>query len=215
MTATTRAAEKAEEIASDSADLLAGQVPGDPDKAVGHPLHPATVHWPIAFLTACFGLTTITLLPANLYPSFFLPPPSAIPSLVHYSAGAAVLSSVPAIVTGAGEAYKLAKKEYKEKGSWEAVFDNSWNMKDDGGRKLKMTVKHASLNDVVIFLAAYNWYHGWAHPYDPIPAIVLALNAVAFPALLYSAMLGGRMVYEYGMGVQRQGAGKQVREKDE
>ena len=65
--------------------------------------------------------------------------------------------AIPAIVTGAGEAYELTRKEYLEKGSWSEVFDSAWNMKDNGGRKLKMTMKHASANDAVVALAAYNW----------------------------------------------------------
>jgi hypothetical protein len=31
-------------------------------------------------------------------------------------------------------------------------------MKDEGGRKVYMTVKHASMNDAVVALAGFNWY---------------------------------------------------------
>lgn len=66
----------------------------------------------------------------------------------------------------------------------------------------------------------------------PIPTVNKALGAVALPALLYcecdrlgvcpavlykvdvlAAMLGGKMVYEFAMGVQRQGQGKEIREQ--
>ncbi|WWC58884.1 uncharacterized protein I303_101429 [Kwoniella dejecticola CBS 10117] len=209
-------AQKAEEVAHESSQLLQGQVPisGYEDYSAGHPIHPATVHWPIAFLTLSFGITSLDLLPLSLYPTSVLPPRATLGTLALYSAGAGVVSALPAIITGAGEAYELVRKEYKEKGeNWGKVIDSAFNMKDTGGRKVKMTVKHASLNDMVVGLAAYNWYRGVYYPGEKLPQITLLLNAIALPALLYSAMLGGRLVYEYAMGIQRQGHGKEVKEK--
>ena len=100
----------------------------------------------------------MTLLPAQYYPSALLPTQAAMPAIAHWSAAAAVITAVPAIVTGIGEGYELIRAQYIEKGSAAALWDASWNMKDDGGRKVKMTVKHASLNDAVVGLAAFNWY---------------------------------------------------------
>jgi hypothetical protein len=68
-----------------------------------------------------------------------------------------VITAFPAIITGIGEAYELIRSEYLRKGSWGKVFDYAWNMKDDEGRKIKMTIKHASMNDMVVALAAWNW----------------------------------------------------------
>lgn len=31
-----------------ASQLTQGKIPGHPDKDMGHPIHPATVHWPIA-----------------------------------------------------------------------------------------------------------------------------------------------------------------------
>ncbi|WWD09700.1 hypothetical protein V865_007828 [Kwoniella europaea PYCC6329] len=205
---------KAEEVAHESSQILQGQVPGHDDLSAGHPIHPATVHWPIAFLTASFGISTLDLLPLSLYPTSVLPPRATLSTLGFYAAGAGVVSALPAIITGAGEAYELIRKEYFEKGrDWSKVVDSAWNMRDNGGRKVKMTIKHASMNDMVVALAAYNWYRGWFYPGEPLPQTTTILNALALLALLYSAMLGGRLVYEYAMGIQRQGHGKQVKEK--
>ena len=44
----TDAAARVEEPIHEAHELLQGQVPGNPDKALGHPIHPSTVHWPIA-----------------------------------------------------------------------------------------------------------------------------------------------------------------------
>ena len=40
-------AKKAEQVVHEGARAGTGQVPGT-DMAMGHPIHPATVHWPIA-----------------------------------------------------------------------------------------------------------------------------------------------------------------------
>lgn len=80
-----------------------------------------------------------------------------MPAIAHYSAAAAVITAIPAIITGIGEGYELVREQYLQKGSWGKVWDDSWNMKDEGGRKVKMTVKHASMNDAVVGLAAFNW----------------------------------------------------------
>nr|XP_031859241.1 uncharacterized protein CI109_005269 [Kwoniella shandongensis]KAA5526313.1 hypothetical protein CI109_005269 [Kwoniella shandongensis] len=213
-TTTKDVARKAEDVAHEASVLLTGQVPNS-DLAMGHPIHPATVHWPIAFLSATFSLSALTLLPPSYYPSSFLPAQAVIPSLAHYSAAAGVITAIPAIITGLGEGYELIRAQYLIKGSWTKLFDDAWNMKDEGGRKVKMTVKHASLNDIVVGLAAWNWYRGYAYPNQPLPRINILLGAIAIPGLFYSAMLGGKLVYEYAVGVQRQGAGKQIKEKEQ
>lgn len=41
-------AAQVEEPIHESHQLLQGQMPNNPDKALGHPIHPSTVHWPIA-----------------------------------------------------------------------------------------------------------------------------------------------------------------------
>jgi hypothetical protein len=64
---------------------------------------------------------------------------------------------VPAIVTGIGEGYELVRAQYLQKGTWGKVFDDAWNMRDEGGKKVKMTITHASMNDAVVALAGYHW----------------------------------------------------------
>lgn len=41
-------AARVEEPVHQAHQLLQGQMPNNPDKALGHPIHPSTVHWPIA-----------------------------------------------------------------------------------------------------------------------------------------------------------------------
>ena len=81
-----------------------------------------------------------------------------MPAIAHYTAAAAVVTAIPAIVTGLGEGYELIRNQYKIKGTWGKVMEDAWGMKDEGGRKVYMTVKHASMNDAVVALAGFNWY---------------------------------------------------------
>ncbi|KAI9638655.1 uncharacterized protein MKK02DRAFT_32052 [Dioszegia hungarica] len=202
----------AEDAVHKGSTFLQGQIPNS-DVAMGHPIHPSTVHFPIAFLSAAFGLTSLSLLPTSLYPSSILPATGVIPGLAYYSAAAGVITAAPAIITGLGEAYELIRKERKVKGSWGAVADATWNMSDTGGQKVKTTLTHASMNDMVVALAGYNWYRGAYYPSQALPKWVIYGNALALPALLYSAYLGGKLVYEYAMGVQRQGAGLDIKKQ--
>jgi len=199
----------AEQKAHEASTLLQGQVPNtDGDVAIGHPIHPGTVHWPIAFLSASFGITTLQLLPLSLYPASLLPPVATLTALAHYSAGAGALTAIPAIVTGFGEAYELIRVQVRQKGSLSKVLEDAWYLKDEGGKKVKTTITHASMNDLVVGLATYNWYRGWKYPTTALPKFSFYANAAALPLLLYSAYLGGKLVYEYGVGVKRQGSSK-------
>lgn len=47
-------AARVEEPVHEAHQLLQGQMPNNPDKALGHPIHPATVHWPIAVSPSTF-----------------------------------------------------------------------------------------------------------------------------------------------------------------
>ena len=87
-----------------------------------------------------------------------LPAQATLPALAHYSAVAGVVTALPSLITGFGEGYELIRAQYLQKGSWSKLLDDSWNMRDIGGQKVKHTVTHASMNDAVVALAAVNWY---------------------------------------------------------
>lgn len=44
-----------------ASQVLQGKVPNHPDKDMGHPIHPATVHWPIA--VSSFWIRSVLLQP--------------------------------------------------------------------------------------------------------------------------------------------------------
>jgi hypothetical protein len=97
-----------------------------------------------------------------------LPPVSTLTALAHYSAGAGALTAIPAIVTGFGEAYELIRAQVQQKGSLSKVLEDAWYLRDMGGKKVKTTITHASMNDIVVALATYNWQVGAISLEDPL-----------------------------------------------
>lgn len=79
--------------------------------------------------------------------------------------------------------------------------------------RLKTTITHATLNDLVVGIAAYNWWTRRSLPNLGLPRFNAYLSAAAIPIFLYSAYLGGSLVYEYGVGVQRQGKAVEIKER--
>jgi hypothetical protein len=86
-------AARADGPAHEGSQLLQGKVPSDDSKSMGHPIHPATVHWPIA-VSPFYSLIPLSLrcvpyhvlipfLPSR--PRVFVPHtpvPSSLPSRV-------------------------------------------------------------------------------------------------------------------------------------
>jgi uncharacterized membrane protein len=122
--------------------------------------HSATVHFPIGFLTLSFALDTLQLLPAVTHGLTYLkvfPPAAVVNTLSHYTGAAGLLSAVPSILTGLSELYGMWKGQVEEKGLKGSVADAAVK-KDIKGEKLKTTLTHATLNDIVLGIAAYNWF---------------------------------------------------------
>jgi len=176
-----------------------------------HPIHPSTVHLPIAFLLAASSLDIFTYFTQSV-PSLTQPIASLFASantaattgaiIYHTSlfsyAGtiAGILTALPAISSGAAEAYAMI----------------SANGLDLQNPKIKVTLIHAALNDLALAGAIYNW---WTRR-DVQGFLPSGLNTVISSIMLgtvaYSAFLGGGLVYTHGVGVQRMGKGKE--EKD-
>jgi uncharacterized membrane protein len=79
--------------------------------------------------------------------------------------------------------------------------------------KVKVVVAHALLNDVAVAGAFYNyWTRSKAEWFMPSCVNVL-ISSVMLGGVICSAYLGGSLVYTHGVGVQRQGDGKAIKEK--
>lgn len=83
--------------------------------------------------------------------------------------------------------------------------------------KVKTTIAHAAINDIVIAASAYSWW--CRRQAGSVEMLKEGLNPVAYEpqgwmvgmsvvlgvAILFAANLGGTLVYHYGMGFVQRG----------
>jgi len=164
-----------------------------------HPIHPAIVHFPITFITltglldmfhaAASSPATAPLIQSalkSLDAQVYL---NAIPLFSYYTTILALITAIPAIITGGMELMPLIQR--------------------DGLNtpKARTGVAHAMLNDLGVFALAYNWWTRRAvNDFAPSTTNLAISVALALPASSFAAYLGGSLVYEYGMGVGRASA---------
>jgi len=178
-----------------------------------HPIHPSTVHFPIAFLT---GSNILNLLyGACLYTPALVPfavdkeNTGTIAILGYFLNLTGIVTSIPAVLTGFAELYAMIQ------GRGLMVYDKKLDCKVIEP-VVKTTLTHATLNDIAVGAAVYNWIMERNHPlqdYRPAGHQVL-LSGVALGLTFYAAYLGGGLVYEHGVGVQRMGLGKELKDKE-
>lgn len=184
----------------------------------GHPIHPALVHFPVTFLSVGFALDAIhglasTALAPKALTTLVLDNQSDLARLAYLAHVAGFLTALPAVVTGAAELIGMWSKQ----GLREEVRAASDGRVVSTGlnQKLRTTLTHAGLNDVAVAVSAYAWWTR-RHVHDHMPTgFSLLLSALTLPGLFYSAYLGGSLVYEHGVGVMRQGSGKQIKQRGE
>jgi len=179
-----------------------------------HPVHPATVHFPIAFLTTANILNllygTSLFLPALFPFSIDKQNTGTITILGYFANVVGIISSIPAVITGVAELYAMINSRglyVQDKASGQKTLDHI----------VKITLIHAGLNDVTVVGAIYNWLMERNRPhedYRPYPHQI-ALSAGALVMTLYAAFLGGSLVYSHSVGVQRMGAGAEEKKKEE
>jgi uncharacterized membrane protein len=76
-------------------------------------------------------------------------------------------------------------------------------------KKAKIGITHALIMDLASVATAYNWWTRRNTPgFTPDATNVLISAALAMPLTLYSASLGGAMVYNYGVGFKSTSAKK-------
>ncbi|CAK4031309.1 Hypothetical predicted protein [Lecanosticta acicola] len=176
------------------------------------PVHPATVHFPIAFIFLSAALDILnTLRNASLLPASVttqLLAPNDLTRASYYLLALGLLTSIPAVVTGGGEAMKMIQKQ----GMYES--DNK-TIKP----KVKATIAHAVVNDVVIAVNTYVWYTRRANARDSLlgkmgtaggvgtaasayapETWMVAAQGVALGLMLFGANIGGALTYNYGVG---------------
>jgi len=187
-------------------DIGLGKVGGN-----SHPIHPATIHLPIAFLLAASFFDILSYMAVS-FPSLFdaivrlfaspYTSVSTVATIYHLSLFsyastiAGIVTSFPALSSGAFEAYAMISS----KGL------------DLSNPVIKTTLIHAGLNDLAVFGAVYNWLTRRGRE-DFMPWGGNALVSASILVLVgYAAFLGGSLVYTHGTAVQRMGKGKEEKE---
>ncbi|KAE9374036.1 hypothetical protein N431DRAFT_404522 [Stipitochalara longipes BDJ] len=166
-----------------------------------HPIHPATVHFPLAFLTLANVLNllygTVLYFPNN--PLFSQDQQNlGSLSILGYAANLlGIITSIPAVLTGGAELYAMVQSnglyQTNEKGEKQLV------------PKVKITVMHAGLNDLVVAGAVYNWLQERNVPDFRPAGHQIVMSAALMAVQMYAAYLGGDLIYAHGVGVQRMG----------
>lgn len=184
------------------------------------PIHPATVHFPIAFLFAAYALDILHTyrhsLPASAQNALL--GPNDITRSSYYLLSLGLVTAIPAVVTGGRELITMIQKQ----GMYEA----------DGATvklKVKATIAHAVANDIVLAVSTYIWYSRRSQvnntvagtisgtataAYAPSSLFVLA-EAVTLGLLLMGANIGGTLTYNYGVGFSTLSAGKKEGKKSQ
>jgi hypothetical protein len=116
-------------------------------------------------------------------------------SLLSYASGAlSLLTSFPALVTGGAEAYAMIQSRGLDFNNLDPV--------------VKTTLTHAGLMDVSLLVVFLSWASKrWNVDFVPKAGNAIVASLV-LAAVGYGSYLGGGLVYEKGVGVQRMGEGR-------
>lgn len=180
---------------------------------MGKPVHPAVVHFPIAFLFTAYTLDILhtyrTSLPA--FAQNALLGPNDITRSSYYLLSLGLLTAIPAVVTGGRELVMMISKQGMHEADGKTVRT-----------KVKATIAHAVANDIVIAVSTYIWYSRRAQVKDTIAGKIPGTAAAAYAPssafvfaefltlglLLMGANIGGTLTYNYGVGFSSLSAGK-------
>lgn len=191
-----------------------------PILTASRPVHPAVVHFPIAFLFTAYTLDILhtyrTSLPA--FAQNALLGPNDITRSSYYLLSLGLLTAIPAVVTGGRELVMMISKQGMHEADGKTVRT-----------KVKATIAHAVANDIVIAVSTYIWYSRRAQVKDTIAGKIPGTAAAAYAPssafvfaefltlglLLMGANIGGTLTYNYGVGFSSLSAGKKEGKKSQ
>ncbi|KIW66697.1 hypothetical protein PV04_06004 [Phialophora macrospora] len=171
------------------------------------PAHPGLVHFPIAFNTLAWGLDILYFVTTTFKPEFLTSRFGAAATLLditrvsYFLLCAGLVTTVPAIMSGNIQLVGMIKKNG---GPWEKGADGK--AKSTMVPRIKATITHAIINDLVFVANLYSWYlrkdKEGALNVGKIPTNTnLIISAALLPFLLISAKIGGTLVYNHGVGL--------------
>ncbi len=171
-------------------------------------MHPAIVHFPIAFnilawgLDILYALTTTYVKPAFLTSRFSAPNTLIdITRLGYFMLCAGLIATVPAIMSGNKQLVGMISKNG---GPWEK--DSKGVQKSTMVPRIKIAITHALVNDVIFLVNLYSWYcrrstEKRLNPGNVPSEMNMIISMCLLPMLLASAKAGGTLVYNHGVGL--------------
>ncbi|KAK0943486.1 hypothetical protein LTR48_002585 [Friedmanniomyces endolithicus] len=177
-----------------------------------HPVHPATVHHPLAFLSTAYTLDTVFGL-TSYYSSVrtfaaitpFLP---QIAQLAFLSHALGVVTAIPSMTSGTAEWYEIYRSDGLNRRDKKLTHPGT-----SGDEIVKSSIAvgavHGMLNAVAFAVSGYAvWSRMSRRPTFTPGRTGIWLSALTLPGVAVSAALGGELVYGKGIGVQRMGAAR-------
>ncbi|KJX95799.1 hypothetical protein TI39_contig1039g00005 [Zymoseptoria brevis] len=176
------------------------------DRYPNWPVHPATVHFPLAFLSLSFTLDILAhtqpSLPTILSTSSLLSP-STIHTTSYSLLALGLLASIPTILSGVQQAILSISKQ--------GLFE------PDGKtikKKNKVLISHAIGNDLAVAASTWLWWVRSTEVGNVTPKGWMVWAEIGVVGLLFaSASGGGSLVYNYGMGFSSLKTAKTVQGK--
>jgi len=177
----------------------------------GHPVHPATVHFPATLLTLTYALDVVYGLTSASYLPFLSGHLLDLSKAAYYTNILGIVTSLPALITGDIEFYAM----WKGNQPFERVKSSKTGatIREGLNPKVKLALVHGLLNVGALGASSYNWYTKRSVPGFLPSKVNMWLSAMMLGNVVYSLYLGGSMVYEYGVGVQRQGRATKIKEE--
>lgn len=141
-----------------SSQIAAGM--GQTPVELSHPIHPATVHFPIAMLSGAFALDALQQFAPSIFQqassagpagllSRIIPPAHIVPPLAHFMNAAGIATASISIATGVTELLGMLKGQAAQKGGYYNAIKDAYtgSSEDVQAIKLKTTITHASMNE--------------------------------------------------------------------
>ncbi|TPX54745.1 hypothetical protein PhCBS80983_g05789 [Powellomyces hirtus] len=164
--------------------LLLGNAAGN-----ASPIHAALIHFPATLYPIAFGSDLIGLA-LDRFPVTTLVQglgARGLYALSYYATAAALVTTIPAALTGLAEYFAINKTRSPEAKSY-AFWHGALNFATGGIALFNFLTKRKTID-----YAPYNFN--------------VFLSGVGFVIVFSSLYLGGHMVYKYGVGVRRMGTG--------
>jgi len=188
------------------------------------PIHPSTVHFPIAFLALAFSFDIVYHLSDRLPKAVTnqFPPYADLTRFSFYLLSIGLFSTIPAVVTGVREAVVSVQKQ----GLWEEGEKNKGETTFVVREKFKAMIAHAVIQDAVLIATATIWYQKrnaannslagkvgvgsfstGAAAYAPTNAMVIG-EAILLAMIAMGGNIGHVLAFNFGMGLSVGGGKK-------